>query len=637
MTLADAGASARPGAWSRFKGNRIAFFGLLLVVLLALIGLLAPLLPLADPDATDLARRLEPPFGEGHWLGTDQLGRDLLSRLVWGMRVSLAVGCVATLAAALIGSFIGLVAGFYGRWIDQALMRGIDMLMAFPYLLLALAIVAVLGPGLLNALFAIAVVNVPFFARIVRGVTRGLSGREFVDAARLSGFSDARILAGEVFPNVLPIIVITMSTTVGWMILETAGLSFLGLGAQPPQADLGSILGDGYKLVVTAPHLATIPGVVILLLVLGINLAGDGLRDLLDPRLKSGEIARPAAATAFAGEEKPGMGQGERSRTLLKVEGLRSWFSLGDQLYRAVDGIGFELGAGEALGIVGESGSGKTVTALSILRLVPSPPGRIVAGRIDYRGEDLARAPLETLQRIRGNRIAYVFQDPLSTLNPLFPVGEQIAESMRRHRGVPRASALRRAVELLERVGIERAAARARSYPHELSGGMRQRVVIAMALANDPEVLIADEPTTALDVTLQAQVLALLNETRRERGASLLFISHDFGVISEVCERVLVMYAGRVVEAGSLEEVLREPRHPYTRALLDCVPRLGEADRPLGTIAGLPPAANALPEGCAFAERCPLALAACRRGEIALDPLGPGRAVRCIRAREDRR
>ena len=260
---------SRPTAWRRLLHNRMAAAGLGLVAGICAVALAAPLLPLADPDATDLANRLLPPFSAGHWLGTDQLGRDMLSRLVWGARVSIAVGVVATAFATVTGSLLGLVAGFRGGWLDNVIMRSIDTVMAFPYLLLALAIVAALGPGLMNALFAIAIVNVPFFARAVRGTTVGIAAREYVDAARLTGQSTPRVLFTEVLPNVAPIIVITISTTLGWMILETAGLSFLGLGAQPPQADLGSMLADGRK--------ATIGGAALVFLLLG---AGDlfGLR-----------------------------------------------------------------------------------------------------------------------------------------------------------------------------------------------------------------------------------------------------------------------------------------------------------------------------------------------------------------------
>ena len=628
--------SRRPGVWARLRRNHLAVFGLAIVVLISVIALLAPLLPLLDPNATDLAQRLLKPFSENHLLGTDHLGRDMLSRIIWGTRVSLAVGIVATLIAAITGSLIGILAGFYGRWLDNLLMRSIDMVMAFPYMLLALAIVAVLGPGLMNALFAIAIVNIPFFARSVRGVTLGLVRQEYVDAARLSGLSNARILGGELLPNVLPVIIITMSTTVGWMILETAGLSFLGLGAQPPQADLGSMLGEGRKLMITAPHEATIPGLVILVLVIGINLLGDGLRDVLDPRLKAGALVRPSAATEVAAQLKATPPEKRGNDALLQVENLKTHFIVGDDIYRAVDGVDFHLEPGECLGIVGESGCGKSVTALSLLGLVPTPPGRIVDGRIDYGNENLLQVSNERLSQIRGGRISYVFQDPLTTLNPLFSVGEQIAETLRRHQGMGRKPAMLRAIELMELVQIPNARERASAYPHELSGGMRQRIGIAMALANDPEIIIADEPTTALDVTVQAEILKLLDNLRRERQLALIFITHDFGVVGELCDRMLVMYAGRVVETGTTDEIFEEAAHPYTKQLMECVPQLGETDRELHAIPGLPPAVNDLPSGCAFAERCRYAVPECSQGEIALRLLGESHSARCIRINEVR-
>jgi peptide/nickel transport system permease protein len=625
----------RPSAWRLLTQNGVSAFGLLLLAVIVAISLAAPLLPLAAPAATDVAHRLHPPFTPGHWLGTDQVGRDILSRLIWGTRLSLAVGFTAALAAALIGSCIGVLAAFYGGLVDTLLMRGIDMLMAFPYLLLALAIVAALGPGLFNAMMAIIVVNIPFFARGVRGATLSVVHADFMAAARLCGLSDLRIIATELLPNVLPGIVIGLSTTVGWMILETAGLSFLGLGAQPPQADLGGMLGEGRNLIQVAPHVATIPGLVILLLAIGINLVGDGLRDVLDPKLKSGGLARTNARTAAAPPAQRRRNltpPGADARLPLAVRGLQTQFTVGQRIYRAVGGVSFTVAPGEAVGLVGESGSGKTVTALSVLGLVATPPGRIVAGEILHRGEDLVDVDLQTLQAIRGGRISYVFQDPQTTLNPLIPIGEQIAESIRRHQGVRNAEAARRAVELLESVRIPDAASRVASYPHELSGGQRQRVGIAMALANDPEVIIADEPTTALDVTTQAQVLALLNDLRRQRGVALVFISHDVGVIAELCDTVNVMYGGRIVECGPVDAVLGSPRHPYTQRLLACVPELGRPERRIEPIPGLPPATDELPPGCAFAPRCDFAEARCRGGEIELFPVEGGHSARCVRA-----
>ncbi len=619
---------SRPGAMRLLLNNQLATVGLVILVLIVLIALAAPLLPLPDPDATAPADRLHGPLTAGHLLGTDALGRDILSRLVWGTRVSLAVGVSATLIAAFFGSLIGLVAGYVGGRTDNLLMRGIDMVMAFPYILLALAIVAVLGPGLLNALYAIAVVNIPFFARNIRGITIGLARREFVDAARLSGKSNTGILFGEILPNVMPVIIITMSTTIGWMILETAGLSFLGLGAQPPQADLGSMLGDGRKVLFTSPHVSIMPGLVIFVLVMSINLLGDGVRDVLDPRLKSGALTRPVARTAIVRDEVPDMIPDENA--ILDLVGLRTEFRIGSDTFHAVGGVDLQLRDGECLGIVGESGSGKSVTAMSIMGLVPTPPGRITGGAAWLDGEDLFAASDERIRHLRGKAVSHVFQDPLSTLHPLFTVGDQLRESIRVHQPLRHAEATRKAEELLALVRIPNPSERLKSYPHELSGGMRQRVCIAMALANDARVVIADEPTTALDVTVQAQILSLLNTLQREREAAILFITHDFGVVSAICDRVAVMYAGRIVETATTEEILSSPAHPYTRKLIDCVPVLGEPERRLDAIEGRPPVVNRLPEGCAFAPRCPRAQADCREGEIPLSGFGPGREVRCI-------
>ncbi|WP_127142681.1 dipeptide/oligopeptide/nickel ABC transporter permease/ATP-binding protein [Pelagibacterium montanilacus] len=566
--------SSRLSSWSLLLNNRLATGGLIILGLIALLAILAPILPLDDPNATSPADRLQPPLTEGHLLGTDQLGRDVLSRLIWGSQISIAVGLAATAIAALFGSIIGLVAGYAGGRTDNVMMRGIDMLMAFPYILLALAIVAVLGPSLINALYAIAIVNIPFFARNVRGVTVGLVSREFVDAARLSGKGHASILFTEVLPGVLPVIVITMSTTVGWMILETAGLSFLGLGAQPPQADLGSMLGEGRRVLFTAPHVSVIPGLMIFALVMSINLLGDGVRDVLDPRLRAGDLTRPRSMTRLERRSKPE----PRIETdaILDVQGLETSFQKGRKTVPAVKDISFSLKKGECLGLIGESGSGKSVTALSLLGLVASPPGMITNGAVYIEGEDVFSRTETGVRALRGSKVAYVFQDPLTTLHPLFKVGDQIAEAILAHRRINRSEARSRALELMEKVGIRDAKERVDAFPHEMSGGQRQRIGIAMALANDPDIIIADEPTTALDVTVQARILDLLQDLRRERGMALLLITHDFGVVAQVCDRVAVMKDGDIVEAGITGEVLADPQHAYTRKLIACVPEIGQ-------------------------------------------------------------
>ncbi|MGD9256082.1 MAG: dipeptide/oligopeptide/nickel ABC transporter permease/ATP-binding protein, partial [Chromatiales bacterium] len=500
--------------------------------------------------------------------------------------------------------------------------------MAFPYILLALAIVAALGPGLINALYAIAIVNIPFFARNVRGVTLSLSGREFVDAARLSGKSSSRILFTEILPNVLPVIVITITTTLGWMILETAGLSFLGLGAQPPQADLGSMLGEGRKFMFTAGHVSILPGLVIFFLVMAVNLTGDGIRDVLDPRLKSGVLSRPAARTVI--NRKTGPDIVESSDKLLAVRGLRTEFGQGESQFAAVEDVGFDLQQGECLGLVGESGSGKTVTAMSLTGLVASPPGSITAGTVRFDGIDLLSASDEQIREIRGARIAHIFQDSLSALHPLYTVGEQIVEAIRAHSSASREQARTRAADLLRQVRIDNPEQRLDAYPHQLSGGMRQRISIAMALAHRPDIIIADEPTTALDVTVQAQVLKQMNDLRKSNNTALLFITHDFAVVSQICDRVIVMYGGRIVESGETRAVIEQPRHPYTRMLMQCIPVLGEPEREINAIPGQPPRIDKPVPGCAFAPRCPHAGERCHDEAPPLVESGDGRSVRCF-------
>ena len=302
---------------------------------------------------------------------------------------------------------------------------------------------------------------------------------------------------------------------------------------------------------------------------------------------------------------------------------------------KAADGVSFALYAGEVLGLVGESGCGKSVTALSLLGLVP-PPGRVTGGTAYFEGADLLALPESALQGIRGARISMIFQEPLAALNPVFTIGEQVAEVLRAHHRMDRAQARRGAIEALARVGIADAAARAGAYPHEISGGMRQRAMIAMALACGPDVLIADEPTTALDVTIQAQILDLLLEVQGQTGLAVLFISHDLGVISEVADRVMVMYAGRLVEEASAEALFANPLHPYTRGLIDTLPGGGPpgkaSQRRLPVLAGTVPDLRALAPGCRFAARCPLADDACRAAEPPLQESPDGRRVACFKA-----
>jgi oligopeptide transport system ATP-binding protein len=316
------------------------------------------------------------------------------------------------------------------------------------------------------------------------------------------------------------------------------------------------------------------------------------------------------------------------ANTILSLQDLQTYFFSPGRVVKAVDGVSLELGEGETLGIVGESGSGKSATCLSVLGLIP-PPGRIVGGKILFEGRNLVELSSREMRAIRGKKIGMVFQDPMTSLNPFLTIGDQLMEPLIVHDRMSRGDARRRAAEMLEKVGIADAAARLNDYPHRFSGGMRQRVMIAMALLGNPKVLIADEPTTALDATIQAQVLDLFRHIKKEFGASILLITHNLGIVAGMADRVAVMYAGRVVEYGRTDELFYNPRHPYTLALLKAVPRLGNGQQEVTPIAGSPPDLARLPEGCAFYDRCPFHEEKCQQQAPPLDPVAEGHLARC--------
>ena len=516
---------------------------LLLLSLVLLLVAASPLLPLPDPDQTELSARLLPLLSADHPLGTDPLGRDMLARLMHGTRLSLLVAALGVIAAAALGTLIGLGAAYAGGAIDTLAMRLIDVLMAFPYMLLALGIVAVLGPGLVNAGIAVAIANIAFFARSVRGQALSLVSADFVAAARLGNVSHMHIVMRELLPNVAPVLLTTMASSAGWMLLETAGLSFLGLGAQPPTADLGGMLGQSRHLLSIAPHVALLPGVVIFLLAAALNLLGDRTPDAPAP-LAAQERDRLPGAPA-----RPPRGN---AHALLEVRGLS--VSLGGRV--VLHDVDMTLAPGERVGIVGESGSGKSTLARALLGLLPE--GGAQQGEIFYQG-----SPLAAVRPALG----YVPQDPARSLHPLYRVERQLQEVLALD-GVRGAAAHARALSLMTALRMPAPAANLRAYPHQLSGGMRQRVALALALARSPQLVIADEPTTALDVTLQDELLRLLRALSDQEQLGLLFISHDLAVVAALCDRVLVMREGRVVEDASVATLLARPAHPYTRQLL---------------------------------------------------------------------
>lgn len=324
-----------------------------------------------------------------------------------------------------------------------------------------------------------------------------------------------------------------------------------------------------------------------------------------------------------------------KDNNILKVNNLKTHFTVDKKVIPAVDGISFELKKGETLAVVGESGSGKSVTALSIMRLIQSPPGKIVDGEIFFDDKDLVKLSEKEMRKIRGNRISMIFQEPMTSLNPVYRVGEQISEVLRLHQKMDKKMALKKTIELLKLIGIPSPEKRVYDYPHQLSGGMRQRIMIAMALSCNPDLLIADEPTTALDVTIQAQILDLIKELKEKLDMSVLFITHDLGVVAETANKVIVMYAGNVMEQGNVREIFHDPLHPYTKGLLKSIPKLDTTDEKLYTIKGMVPHLSELPEGCVFSTRCDECMDICKKKRPKLLDTKDGRKVSCWLYREE--
>jgi peptide/nickel transport system permease protein len=628
----------------RFLSNPAVLLAIAWLVLVIVCAIFAPWIAPHDPNAQNL-EQASAGISASHWLGTDDLGRDVLSRLIWGARGSLQVTFETVGLALVLALVIGLVAGFRGGKVDYLLMRATDAGLAFPPLVLALAVVAVLGSSINDTALALAIVFAPGFARFIRGQTLAIREESFVEASTAIGTSPVRIVVLRVLPNVLTGLVVAVAIALGSALLAESGLSFLGLGPPPPAASWGGMLQEAYNTSLFTHPWSLVPaGLTIALTVLAFNTMGDGLRDTLSgsatTNRKRGQprASRQRGMTAVVyadAVERTDVGSAPNpSSALLEVRDLCVEFDTDAGPVRVVDHVSFDVEAGKIVGLVGESGCGKTVSSLAILRLLPTPPARIVGGSIRFNGQNLLDADFDELRQIRGRDIAMVFQDPLASLDPAFTVGYQLIEAIRLHENVSRAAAQDRAARLLESVHIPDPVRRLSAYPHQLSGGMRQRVMIAMALSCNPRLLIADEPTTALDVTVQAQIVELLYELRESADLAVLFVTHDLALISEFSDEIAVMYAGQMVERAATAEMFARPLHPYTAALLAAQPGIRESlDRP-SLIAGQVPQAGQFPSGCRFNPRCDYAEDACRTEAVDLIVVGGDRQCRCRRSQE---
>jgi peptide/nickel transport system permease protein len=625
----------------RFLGHGGVLLSFAWVLLMVAFALFAPFIAPHDPNAQNLA---QPSAGisASHWVGTDDLGRDVLSRLIYGAQSSMQVAFETVGLAMVLALLIGLVAGFRGGWVDYLLMRGADAGLAFPPLVLALAVVAVLGTSVNDTSFALAIVFAPGFARFVRGQTLAIREESFVEASTSIGTPPTRIVIVRILPNVMTGLVVGIAIALGSAVLAESGLAFLGLGPPPPASGWGSMLQEAYDTSLFTHPWSLVPaGLTIALTVLAFNTIGDSLRDTISgaatkSRRQRG-VKRQRGITAVARPTQPTaavLSQDTGQPALLEVRDLSVEFETDNGRIRVVDHVSFDVCEGKIVGLVGESGSGKTVSSLAILRLLPSPPAQIVGGSIRFNGRDLFDMEFDELRRIRGHDIAMVFQDPLASLDPSFTIGYQLVEAIRLHEKVTRAAAKDRAVQLLEGVHIPDPAQRLSAYPHQLSGGMRQRVMIAMALSCHPRLLIADEPTTALDVTVQAQIVELLRELREKEDLAVLFVTHDLALISELSDEIVVMYAGQVVEHSPTADLFGRPLHPYTAALLAASPGIRTEADGLALIAGQVPPAGQSPSGCRFNPRCTYAEDACRSAPVDLTVAGLDRQSRCRRVEE---
>ncbi len=606
-----------------FLQHRLALISAVYLLLLVVVALFGERMLIHDPLEVDLSRVLEGPTWE-HWLGTDHLGRSTMSRIVVATSVALQAASLGVGIAIVLGTPLGLLSGYFGGWWDRIAMRIVEAVIALPGLLVAIAILAILGPSLTNAMIALGIANSTAFFRLMRGAALEVREKLYVDAAQVVGASTSRIVFRHVLPNVTGPLTVQTTLAFSFVLLAEAGLSFIGLGVQPPAASWGVMLATAQNYVYQQPFMAVPPGIMIMLTVLAFNLLGDGLRDAL-ARVDSG-------VSGVRSHPLPVMPEpGHESDAVLKVQDLEIRFASpqGGEV-AVVSGASFSVPAGKTLGLVGESGCGKSVTAMAIMGLLPMN-GYVSQGSIQFDGREMLSLGPDELNGVRGAQIGMVFQEPMTSLNPAFTIREQIAESLRTHEGLGKSAAALRAVELLDHVGIPGAARRADDYPHQFSGGMAQRVMIAMAIACQPRLLIADEPTTALDVTIQGQVLDLLSMLQREHGMSILLITHDLGVVADMCDEAVVMYAGHVIETGDVTTVLGAPRHPYTAGLLASMPQ--HRQETLKQIPGVVPPPWDLPVGCRFQPRCPHANDQCRQTP-ALKTVGANHFSQCVRVRE---
>ncbi len=578
----DAAIAPHRGVVRRLLKDPMAIIPAVLLLLIITVSVLAPWIAPFAPDFVRIDLANEPPFQSEFLLGGDAAGRDILSRLLYAGSLTLIGVVITVVVSVTLGVTAGLIGGYRGGTFDLVVSWVSDGILVLPSKIILVALFAIVGPNTMVTMAVLGVMVAPSFYRLVRNLVMGVKHELYVDAARVAGLSDRSIIARHVLSVVRAPIIIQAAFIAGIAVVMQAGLEFIGLG-DPSTPTWGGMLQDAFLAMYKSPLQFIWPGILIGLFVASCVLLGNAIRDTLEESAKAKPIKRksqpPTRAIAITA---PSVADADdRRAALLSIRDLAVSYALADGSERTVvQCIDIDVEKGEVVGLVGESGSGKTQTAFAVLGLLPGS-GRVSAGSIVFDGIELTALDKRAYTGLRGRRIAYIPQEPMSNLDPTFKIGFQLVEPLRHNLGLSKRAATQRAMDLLAEVGIVDPSRVFDSYPHEISGGMAQRVLIAGAISCDPDLLIADEPTTALDVTVQAEILDILRRLQADRGMGLLLVTHNFGVVADLCDRVAVMQLGRLVEEGATQELFDTPQHPYTRALLGSILDGGPVRPPL--------------------------------------------------------
>ena len=555
----------------RLAKNPLAVISSIYILGLIVAAIIAPYVAPFDPNTTDLSAVLLPADGT-HLLGTDSAGRDILSRLLYGSQTTLLAAMIVIITSIAFGVPTGLIAGYYGGKFDGIASWISNMLQSLPAIIILLATASAFGTSIVIAMFVFGILIAPGFFRLTRTAVMGVRNELYVDAARVSGLSDFRIIVRHILKVVRAPLIIQSAIISGIAISVQSGLEFLGLG-DVNMVSWGVMLGEGFLNIWMSPNLMLWPALVISLTIAAFALLGNALRDALEDTQKISVSARKRKKAKVSSATTVNPKSADADKHLLSVSGLSVGYAQGDgSLNLVVDSVSLHVDKGEVLGIVGESGSGKTQTAFSILGLLPDnaqiPQGHIVFDGIEMVSASGAVISQKRMGELRGKRIAYIPQEPMSNLDPNFRVGYQLVRPLTKLLGISKREAKAKVLNLLDMVGIVNPERVFKAYPHEVSGGMAQRILIAGAISCEPDLLIADEPTTALDVTVQAEVLDLLRDLQTRLGMGMVLVTHNFGVVADLADRVVVMQYGKIVETGDVRSILRSPQHPYTQTLL---------------------------------------------------------------------